>query len=94
MPTIEPGTGNVIPDPVRLTRLEFRWRYTLTEQVAIEVAMATHPDATVRATLRVLAASLAEATEIDVADPRTMQGVQYHAMLGLIAPARVAEILA
>jgi hypothetical protein len=94
MPTIEPGTGNVIPDPVRLTRLAFRWRYTLAEQVAIEVAMATHADDTVRATLRVLASSLSEATEIDVTDPRTQQGVQYHAAQGLIAAERVAEILA
>jgi len=94
MPTVEPGTGELIPDPIRLTRLEFRWRYTLAEQIAIEVAMATHADATVRATLRVLASSLSEATEIDVADPRTQQGVGYHAALGLIAAERVAEILA
>jgi hypothetical protein len=94
MPTIELGTGAVIPDPLRLTRLEFRWRYTLAEQIAINVATETHADATVRATLRALAASLAEATEVDVTDPRTIQGVQYHATLGLIAPARVAEILA
>lgn len=87
----------VIPAPVPsdvLSRLQFRWRYTLAEQVAIDVAEATHPDPTVRATLRVLRASLAEATEIRLSDPRTVQGVQYHASLGLIAPERVAEILA
>lgn len=86
----------VVPaDPTRkLTRLEFRWRYTLAEQVAIEIAEDTHADATVRATLRVLRQSLNEATDINVTDPRTVQGVQYHAALGLIAPARVAEILA
>lgn len=86
----------VVPaDPTRkLTRLEFRWRYTLAEQIAIEVAEATHADQTVRATLRVLRQSLAEATDIDVTDPRTVQGVQYHASLGLIDPARVAAILA
>ena len=84
-----------VPDTrTKLTRLEFRWRYTLAEQVAIDVATNTHADATVRATLRVLSASLAEATEIDVTDPRTQQGVQYHAALGLIAAERVAEILA
>lgn len=84
-----------VPDTrVRLTRLEFRWRYTLTEQIAINVATDSHADETVRATLRVLAASLAEATEIDLTDPRTMQGVQYHEALGLIAPGRAAEILA
>lgn len=86
----------VVPaNPTRkLTRLEFRWRYTLAEQIAIELAEEGHADATVRATLRVLRQSLAEATEIDVTDPRTQQGVQYHASVGLIDPARVAEILA
>ena len=83
-----------VPASPKLTRLEFRWRYTLAEQVAIDAATNGHPDATVRATLRVLSASLAEATEIDVSDPRTQQGVQYHAALGLIAAERVAEILA
>ena len=83
-----------VPASPKLTRLEFRWRYTLAEQVAIDNATNTHADATVRATLRVLSASLAEATEIDVTDARTQQGVQYHAALGLIASERVAEILA
>jgi hypothetical protein len=83
-----------VPDTrVRLTRLEFRWRYTLAEQIAIDVATTDHADATVRATLRVLAASLAEANDIDLTDPRTVQGVQYHEALGLIAPGRAAEIL-
>jgi hypothetical protein len=94
MPTVEPGTGNIIPDVPKLSRLSFRWRYTLADQVAIEIAERTHADATVRATLRVLRQSLSEAEDIDVTDPRTVQGVQYHASLGLIAPARVAEILA
>jgi len=84
----------VVPPPPRLSRLSFRWRYTLAEQVAIETATSSHVDATVRGTLRVLAASLAEAADVDVTDPRTVMGVQYHAALGLIAPARVAEILA
>jgi hypothetical protein len=87
----------VIPPPAtppRLSRLQFRWRYTLEEQIAIELAEATHPEATVRATLSILRQSLAEATDVDVADPRTQQGVQYHASLGLIAPERVAVILA
>lgn len=90
----EPGSGDPIYAPLRLTRLEFRWRYTLAEQVAIEIAEESDPDPTVRATLRVLRQSLAEATDIDVTDPRTVQGVQYHAALGLIDAARVAEILA
>lgn len=77
----------------RLTKLQFRWLYTLAEQVALDVAEKTHPDPTVRSTLSVLRMSLAEATEIDRTDPRTVQGVQYHAALGLIAPGRVLEIL-
>lgn len=94
MPTVEPGTGNIIPDVTKLSRLSFRWRYTLAEQVAIELAERTHADAAVRATLAVLRMSLSEAEDIDVTDPRTVQGVQYHASVGLIAPERVAQILA
>lgn len=78
----------------RLSRLAFRWRYTIEEQVAIDVAEKTHASATVRSTLAVLRMSLAEANDVDVSDPRTRQGVEYHAAVGLIAPSRVAEILA
>lgn len=85
----------IVPAAARekLTRLQFRWRYTLDEQVALDVAEKSHASATVRSTLSILRQSLAEATEIDRADPRTVQGVQYHAAVGIIAPARVAEIL-
>lgn len=86
----------IVPEgvTVKLSRLQFRWRYTLAEQVAIELAEREHADATVRATLAVLRMSLSEATDIDVSDPRTVQGVQYHAAVGLIQAGRVAEILA
>lgn len=87
----QPGSG----DPIyRLSKLEFRWRYTIEEQVAIDIYTDTTQDPVERSTLRVLAASLAEAEDIDPDDPRTQQGVQYHASLGLIAPERPAEILA
>jgi hypothetical protein len=94
MPTIEPGTGALIPDPPKLSRLAFRWRYTLAEQVAIARAEKEHASADVRATLEILRLSLAEADDVDVTDLRTVQGVQYHAGLGLIAAERVAQILA
>lgn len=84
----------VVPPTPKLSKLAFRWRYTLAEQVGIELAERDHADATVRATLAVLRMSLAEATDIDVTDPRTIAGVQYHASVGLLAPERVAEILA
>lgn len=91
----EPGSGNWVPDePPKLSRLMFRWRYTLAEQIAIERAEREHQDPDVRAQLAILRRSLAEANDIDVDDPRTKMGVQYHASLGLIAPERVAEILA
>ncbi len=78
---------------MRVSRLTFRWRYTLAEQVAIHRAETEHPDADVRATLTILRLSLAEADDVDPTDPRTVQGVEFHASLGLIAPERVAEIL-
>jgi hypothetical protein len=85
----------VFPKPVpTMSTLTFQWRYTLAEQVAIDRASEEHPDPNVRATLRILDKSLMRANDADVTDLRTIQGVQYHASLGLIQPARVAEILA
>lgn len=83
----------VVPPTPNISKLAFRWRYTLAEQVAIEVAEKEHADSTVRATLAVLRMSMSEATDISTADPRTIAGVQYHASVGLIAAERVAEIL-
>jgi hypothetical protein len=91
MRRVEAGTGRVLPD--LMSKLAFQWRYTLAEQVAIELAEVAHENGEVRATLRVLSRSLDRAGDVDVADPRTILGVQYHASVGLIAPARVAEIL-
>lgn len=93
MPYAE-GSGEWIPEPARLSRLAFRWRYTIEEQVAIHRAEMEHSDPNVRATLTVLRLSLSEAEDVDPTDPRTVQGVEFHAALGLIAAARVPEILA
>lgn len=87
----EQGSGRIVP---KLSRLAFRWRYTLSEQVAIQLQEQNDEDPEVRATLAILRMSLAEAEDVDVTDPRTIQGVQYHASIGLIAPERVAQILA
>jgi len=86
----------VVPTPApvdQMSRLAFRWRYTLAEQVGIAVAEETDEDASVRGTLRVLRESMAEATDIRLSDPRTIAGVQYHASLGLITAERATEIL-
>jgi hypothetical protein len=93
----DPGARDwVIPTPAPvdvLSRLQFRWRYTLAEQVAVSAAEASHPSAEVRATLRVLRESLQEASEIRLSDPRTIAGVQYHVQLGLLTAERATEIL-
>lgn len=85
--------GEAWPDTA-MRPLAFQWRYTLAEQVAISQAEESHADDTVRHTLRVLRQSLERADYVDVLDPRTVDGVQYHAALGLIAPERVSVILA
>lgn len=76
-----------------LSRLAFRSRYTLAEQIGIQRAELEHPDPDVRATLAILRQSLSDAETVDVTDPRTIAAVTYHAQLGLIAPGRAAEIL-
>lgn len=86
----------------RMTRLEFASRFTLEEQVAIEMATEAHPTASTRATLRVLARNLDRATEVDVEDPRTVLGtetlVDVLVGAGVVdaqdRDARIAEILA
>jgi hypothetical protein len=82
-----------VTPPSVLSRLQFRWRYTLAEQVAIKAAETDATDASVRATLAILRESLQEAAEISLTDPRTIAGVQYHASVGLITEARATEIL-
>lgn len=86
----------VVPTPVVTTTMSttaFRWRYTIAEQTAIKRAELEHPDPNVRATLAVLRESLAETPTVDVADPRTQQGVQFHASLGLLSAERAVTIL-
>lgn len=83
----------IIPPAPTLSRLAFRWRYTMDEQVAITRAETEWPDADVRARLRVARESLAEADTVRLDDPRTVAGVRYHAELGLITDARADEIL-
>lgn len=84
------------PPPTVMSRLAFQSRYTVAEQVAIELAA----DGTTagftpeqRATLRVLDKAHQNATEIDLTDPRTVQGVQTHVAMGLLTAPRATEIL-
>jgi len=78
----------------KLTRLAFRERFTFAELVAIKGAEDAAPDPQMRYALRVLADSLATASDVDPANPATISGVQMLAKFKLIAPERVAVILA
>jgi hypothetical protein len=81
------------PPPPPLTRLGFMSRFTDAELVGIEVARQTAPDVQVRATLTVLKESWMAATEVDVTDPRTQQGVGLLVQMGLLTESRMIEIL-
>ncbi|MCO4101060.1 MAG: hypothetical protein HEQ38_17035 [Gemmatimonas sp.] len=106
MPTrVLQGVIRVEPEPAPLSRLDFRWRLTLEEQIAIERAMEEHPDPNVRAQLRILEKSLAQVTDasgVKVDDPRTQGGaaatVQVLVGAGVVTPAnaptRLAALLA
>lgn len=91
-----PPATPATPAGTRMSRLAFQSRYTLDEQVAIEMAASGAVPSVpqqARATLRVLERALQSATEIDLTDPRTVQGVGLHAQLGFLTPARAAQIL-
>ena len=81
------------PPPPPLTRLGFMSRFTDAELVGIEVARMTAPDVTQRAMLAVLKESWMAATEVDVGDPRTQQGVGMLVQAGLLTAERAAQVL-
>lgn len=98
--------GVLVVTPVApISRLDFRWRLTLAEQVVIKRAETEHPDPDVRATLAILRESLQEVTDaagVAVDDRRTAEGAAYVVQVlvaaGLVAPedapARLAAMLA
>jgi hypothetical protein len=57
------------------------------------VARQTAPEVEVRATLTVLKESWMAATEVDVTDPRTQQGVALLVQMGLLTESRMVDIL-
>lgn len=97
----------VVPVPARakLSRLAFRWRFTLEEQLALRAAEREHPEPSVRDTLAIMRESLSDVEDdsgVDVADPRTVGGATLSVDLlvaaGLLSPeardARLAAVLA
>jgi hypothetical protein len=104
LPDEPPPDAPPSPEPVRLTKLEFRDRFTVQEKVGIEFASLDAPAAPLEdrlrsAQLRVFMDDIANATPdpdgraINLGDPRTIAAVQMLEGAGLIAPGRAAEIL-
>lgn len=103
----EPDLGAVTWDPVSrswmalpvtgrlvVSRREFRRRFSWAERVAIRVAMRTHADLTVRASLEEVDVELSDSTAIELDHPDTAAVLQMLVSLALLAPERPAEILA
>ena len=82
----------------KLTKLEFRSRFTLQEKAAIELASLDNPQASmeqrlIAASLRAMLADQAMAEFIDLSDETTIAGVQYLAQVGLLTEKRAQEVL-
>jgi hypothetical protein len=75
-----------LPDRVRLTRYEFRSRFTAAEKVAMYDSTDTM--------IRVFLDDIQSAENINVTEQDTIDGVAYLISVGLIAAGRDAEILA
>jgi hypothetical protein len=87
------GVWSAPPEPetpprTRLSRLEFRGRFTEPEKIAIYTAAESSVQ------VRIWLDDLAAAEFIELTDPRTIADVGALETAGLIAPGRAAEILA
>ena len=85
-------------EPKRISRLDFRRRFTQEELITIEIACLDNPSAPMQqraqaAALRVMQAQVNTAEFIDLDDPLTRQGVEQLEAFGLLAEGRAAEIL-
>jgi len=78
-----------------LTKLQFRLLFTLTELVAIDNYQTNASlSSDQKNMLNTIMANFAAAEDISLADPATVQGVNYLATAGLITTARAAQVLA
>lgn len=84
--TLVAPAGYVISD-MRITKLGFRQRFTLSEMGAVYTALASN------VTLKILIDNMAMATYVDLTRSDTIQGVYYVASLGLITMERAQQIL-
>ena len=89
----------VLLAPTRLTRLQFRNRFTAQEKAQLELAAMDDPSAEPAqrlqsASLRAYLADLAAAEFVDLAEQSTVAGVNALEAAGLLAEGRAAEVLA
>ena len=99
----QPEAAEPAPEPApasstRLTRLQFRNRFTLAEKAAIEFAALDDPSAPTAqrqqaAMLRACLADQAAAEFIDLLDATTIDGVQLLVQAGLLTEERGQEVL-
>lgn len=88
-----------LPADRRLTRLQFRNRFTVLEKAGFELAALddpsdTHEQRVSSAVLRAYLADLAAAEYVDLDDPDTIAGLSALESAGILAAGRSAEILA
>lgn len=83
---LNPPADFVISD-MRITKLGFRQRFTLSEMTTIYNALSTNT------MLKILMDNLSIATFVDLARSDTIQGVYYIASQGLITMERATQIL-
>ena len=78
----------------KMTRLEFRRRFTPNERVAMDAAPENPAlPAEVRAMARTMLTDLSLAEEIDIDDPDTRAGIGLMVSLGILTTERAAAIL-
>ena len=75
------------------TRLEFRQKFTLQELIKIDNYEQQNLTDVQKQTLKVITNNFAMATNIDLSDPLTIQGINYLVEVGFLSPERLAEIL-
>lgn len=87
-----------LPESLRITRLAFRNRFSLTEKATLELAALDNPAAAMpqrqqAAMLRAYLADLSAASHVDLGRADTRAGVQMLESAGLIAAGRADQIL-
>lgn len=97
-PPPPPPPPPAIVEPIRITKLAFRNRFSISEKITIEIAALDKPTGSPAerqgaAMLRVFLDDVRVANHIDLTRPDTRAGVEQLESLGLLAAGRAAAIL-